>query len=87
MAALDAGRRAAIGMMVAPGIGVTAENAAATPELVKVMASDQVTTAVWTRHPDSYTFRLVLDVAAYDAKQRAMVSANPAKVPLPGRTG
>ncbi len=66
---------------VAPGIfAAAAESAAVAQDLVKVRASDQVTTASWSRQSDSYTLQVVLDRAQYAARQSAIYAANKAEL-------
>jgi hypothetical protein len=46
-----------------PAVGTAAESAAPTQDLVKPKALDNVVDARWTRQPDAYVLRVVLDTA------------------------
>lgn len=61
---------------VATESSIPAENGVIEQRLIKVMASDQVTSAVLERQGDLYTVRVVLDVAKFNARERAIVTAN-----------
>lgn len=74
-----------------PTVTPAAETGVLTQDLVNIRASDLVTTALWSRLPDSYTLQVVLDRERYDAKRRAIAAekaaANPAPAPPPDRAG